>query len=194
MAKASKADINALRKFMLSLEQMCEDPDESLAMLRWMRQGFGNVNVSTGWRRVVEGADILIDEVCDPEKDYLDYKPELKQLIPEAKNEQGQRMFYLISFTHSDRGVLMFWGANNAGYTTNIRRAGRYTESQIRGNMSYYHQGDNCTAVPVDEVHDGRYKIAENVWVNYNETQRLRKRVAAGALTDEEMKSKEETL
>ena len=33
------------------------------------------------WRRVVLGCSMLIENVCDPDKDYLDYKPELKKLM-----------------------------------------------------------------------------------------------------------------
>jgi hypothetical protein len=31
------------------------------------------------WGRVVMGADILIEQVCDPQKDYLDYSPYLEE-------------------------------------------------------------------------------------------------------------------
>ncbi len=191
MAKASKADIESMRNLFSELSELVEnDSDDAAndaAIVKLVRGAlFGRVG-SGGASRVIEGCDILIDEVCDPEKTYLDYKSELKQLIPEVTNEQGERMFYIISYTYSERGILMFWGANNAGYTTNIRKAGRYPESKIRGNMSYYHQGDNATAVPVAEVHDGRYQVSENVWLNHNEAHRLRKRVAAGVLSDEEL-------
>lgn len=33
----------------------------------------------TDWRRVVWGCEILIDSVCDPQKDYLDYSPYLEE-------------------------------------------------------------------------------------------------------------------
>lgn len=31
------------------------------------------------WRRVVWGVEILIESVCDPQKDYLDYSPYLEE-------------------------------------------------------------------------------------------------------------------
>ena len=38
--------------------------------------------------RILLGYEILVDNVCDPDLDYLDYKKDLKQLIEEGKNEQ----------------------------------------------------------------------------------------------------------
>jgi hypothetical protein len=32
------------------------------------------------WNRVTLGAQILIEQVCDPQKDYLDYSPYLEEL------------------------------------------------------------------------------------------------------------------
>lgn len=34
------------------------------------------------WRRVVMGCDMLIENFCDEDKDYLDYKPTLKTAVP----------------------------------------------------------------------------------------------------------------
>lgn len=38
------------------------------------------------WRRVTLGAQILIEQVCDPQKDYLDYSPYLEE--KHVENEQ----------------------------------------------------------------------------------------------------------
>lgn len=40
----------------------------------------------TNWRRVTWAAQILIPEVCDPQKDYLDYSPYLEEF--HVANEQ----------------------------------------------------------------------------------------------------------
>ncbi len=42
----------------------------------------------------------------------------------------------------------LFWRANNAGYTTRIESAGRYTEQQVRGNASYYDNKYTTLAIP----------------------------------------------
>jgi hypothetical protein len=33
--------------------------------------------------RVIIGYEVLVDNVCDPDLDYLDYKPEIKKLLEE---------------------------------------------------------------------------------------------------------------
>jgi hypothetical protein len=70
MAKASKQDIKALHDYLLKAEQ------------RKAR------NFPHGWRRVVWGCDMLIENCCDPNLDYLAFKPELlnKEQSPEVSD------------------------------------------------------------------------------------------------------------
>lgn len=185
MAKASKADIKAMQEFFDTIEEHIEEYSSAKKIGDYVRQCMRGV-LASARNRVILGCDILIDNVCDPDKDYLDYKPELKSLLPETKNEQGEKLFYVISYTHSHNGILMLWGANNAGYTSNVKRAGKYTESKIRANMSYYHQGDNAVAISVAELHE-KFQISENVWMNGTERQKHMARVRLGVLTDQEM-------
>lgn len=182
MAKATKEDINALMKLMTTLEQRCDETEpgykeyDDVAIARWIRQAFRSNSVRTGWRRVIYGCDILIDTVCDPDKGYLDYSPALKQYLPETKNELGERLFYIISYKHSHKGILSFWCANDKGYTRDLKYAGKYTESQVLAQMDYYHNGESSVAVSVEEFHDGRYKICQRVDTNPAEKAKLQKR------------------
>jgi hypothetical protein len=59
MAKASEADIKELSKYLQRLEKK------------------NGATFPFGWRRVVMGCSILIDNCCDPTKDYLDFNPKL---------------------------------------------------------------------------------------------------------------------
>jgi DNA polymerase-3 subunit epsilon len=93
MAKASKADINEITRFFNLWEYLVEsewcidalgDDDEDkkhltefsengivdpeLFFQKWYRL------IDFRWRRVVLGCDLLIDNCCDPEKDYLAIK------------------------------------------------------------------------------------------------------------------------
>lgn len=44
-------------------------------LFRWLQaQEAAGVNVPP-WERTVFGYDVLVENVCDPEKDYLDWKP-----------------------------------------------------------------------------------------------------------------------
>lgn len=60
MAKASKEDINKLVDYLTKAESR------------------NAKNFPHGWRRVVWGCDILIDNCCDPKVNYLALKPELQ--------------------------------------------------------------------------------------------------------------------
>lgn len=105
MARASADDVDTLQNFLEWLENYADNgtdnrrpPDDedgdfpeisdedalqyiSSQFSRWTR---GNT-VMTCWRRVVYGFQILHDNVCDPDADHLDWKPELKAIIENAQ-------------------------------------------------------------------------------------------------------------
>lgn len=62
MAKPSQADLDALKEYLTKAEKR-------------NARGFPH-----GWRRVVWGCDLLIENCCDPNLDYLALKPELANL------------------------------------------------------------------------------------------------------------------
>lgn len=82
-AKATEQDVEALRNFFLSLEQRAEEANDvigKVALANYVIKKInGNIN---GWRRVVEGYEVLFENCCDPTLDYLDFKPELKEKTP----------------------------------------------------------------------------------------------------------------
>jgi hypothetical protein len=59
MAKASQEDIDELKKYLLKAEKR------------------NTKDFPFGWRRVVWGCEILIENCCDPNLDYLALRPEL---------------------------------------------------------------------------------------------------------------------
>ena len=109
MAKASKGDIDMTMKYLnymeyvedneyrgLTRENLIEDFGEDLDDGYWEEflnsfeendfksdMFISNMNSAIGhrWRRVVMGCDILIDNFCDEEKTYLDFKPDLKTSV-----------------------------------------------------------------------------------------------------------------
>jgi hypothetical protein len=106
MAKASKDDIQRCIKFFQFLEEFmeygthtpendeCEEdsidlsPEEFTEKLRELWGGrFKPAGVDCAWTRVVFGCDILIDNVCDPNADTLEWKPEYAEKLG-ACNEQ----------------------------------------------------------------------------------------------------------
>lgn len=54
-----------------------EDLDNRLLVYEVIKRRYKQCDCN--WRRVVHGADILINDVCDPQKDYLDYSPYLEE-------------------------------------------------------------------------------------------------------------------
>lgn len=61
------------------------------------------------------------------------------------------KQFYVVSLKHTHKGILCFWGPNDAGYTENLFHAGIYTEDQIKASESYYNNEDNFP-VEVEKV------------------------------------------
>jgi hypothetical protein len=59
IAKADKQDIRNLTKYLNKLEAR------------------GGKDFPFGWRRVIWGADVLIENCCDPQEDSLEYSPYL---------------------------------------------------------------------------------------------------------------------
>ena len=171
MAKATRQDFDVMDKFFQFLEDNesesesgMTDEDLGYQVRQWMRG-----HLASARNRVIIGCDILIEQVCDPDKSYLAYKPEILKYVPETENEQGETLFYVISYKHTQKGILSFWCANDAGYTRDLRYAGKYTESQVLAQMDYYHNGEHSVAVSVKEFHDGRFNICQRVDVNPDE-------------------------
>ena len=58
--------------------------------------------------------------------------------------------YYIMSlkWTRHNEDSVTWWGPNNSGYTWVLANAGRYTEDQVRGNLSYYDNRDSTIAIP----------------------------------------------
>jgi hypothetical protein len=57
------------------------------------------------------------------------------------------KSFIIVSLKHSTEEEVVFWQANDSGYTSIPWFAGVYTEEQIRRDLNYYNDGSN---VPVE--------------------------------------------
>jgi len=108
MAKADKDDFEKVIAFFRFIEEFMEygthtpendeeeeesielDAEKFVEMLRKMwGGGFKPAGVDCSWCRVVFGAQLLIDNVCDPNADTLEWKPQYAALLAaaEATNE-----------------------------------------------------------------------------------------------------------
>lgn len=100
MAKASKQDIERCIKFFQFIEEFFEhgthtpenddEEEESIDLsdedfvkrARALWGGPGEpAGVDSSWRRVVHGCDTLIDNVCDPDADCLELRPDWAKAI-----------------------------------------------------------------------------------------------------------------
>ncbi|TWU15051.1 hypothetical protein [Allorhodopirellula heiligendammensis] len=125
MARASKDDLDRMIAFMQFIEEFMdygthtpqndEYEEESIELtdegfaerLRelWGRR-FGHHGVDIAWSRVVFGCGVLIDNVCDPNADTLEWKPELAAKI------EGWRCFHCDQvFGDRDAALVHFGGS-----------------------------------------------------------------------------------
>lgn len=104
MAKAGEDDFEKVIAFFQFIEEFMEygthtpvnddEEEESIdlddeAFVEMLRQKWGGrfrpPGVDCSWSRVVFGAQILIDNVCDPNADTLEWKPEYAALLAAAE-------------------------------------------------------------------------------------------------------------
>lgn len=69
-----------------------------------------------------------------------------------AKPAKPEQMYYLLSPKHSRGGLVLWWGPNNAGYFQSLDMAGKYSQSKIDSDPSYYDNGDGAVPVPCEIV------------------------------------------
>jgi hypothetical protein len=93
--------------------------------------------------------------------------------------------YYIYSF-HSTPDLMLWWRANNAGYTTRLDDAGRYTEEQVRAEPDYYDNRTETVAVPCDVVDDAAVRVVLN---NPNLVRRWRRRHKLKAMGDGAMQA-----
>ena len=127
MAKASKDDLLRVRQFMELCDEWFEHgthtpendeteeesieltEEEFVEKLRemWGRRFQQSVSgVGSSWFRVIWGCDVLIDCVCDPDADTLEWKPELAAKI------EGWRCFHCDQvFADRDEAMVHFGGS-----------------------------------------------------------------------------------
>lgn len=64
----------------------------------------------------------------------------------------SEREYFILSVKHTQRSnpYIVLWAADDAGYRGRCETAGRYRESHVMGNISYYNNGCDTVAVPCD--------------------------------------------
>jgi hypothetical protein len=96
--------------------------------------------------------------------------------------------YYIYSF-HSSPDLMLWWRANNAGYTTRLDDAGRYTEEQVRAEPDYYDNRTETVAVPCDVVDDAAVRVLPNDSSLIRRWRRRHRLKAIGAGTGEAVRA-----
>ena len=65
----------------------CGIEDSKVVLYEFIKKKWREVNYNGSLQRVVANADVLIDNVCDPNVSYLEFKPELKEAIEKYNAE-----------------------------------------------------------------------------------------------------------
>jgi hypothetical protein len=114
MAKAPKNHVNELRRWMQFNDELCkidptysndwerfkkdwEDDEEWSSIIKHCEDDDGfnweyymdyyQSNISYIHMRIIVGYEVLVDNACDPELDYLDYNKEIKEALETNKTE-----------------------------------------------------------------------------------------------------------
>lgn len=78
------------KKLLLEIEKELKsygDEDNRLILYEFIKKKWRETNYSGSFQRIVTDADVLIDNVCDPNVSYLEFKPELKEAIEKYNAE-----------------------------------------------------------------------------------------------------------
>ena len=78
------------KKQLLQIEEdlkCCGIEDSKVVLYEFIKKKWREVNYNGSLQRVVANADVFIDNVCDPNVSYLEFKPELKEAIEKYNAE-----------------------------------------------------------------------------------------------------------
>jgi len=62
-------------------ESIWDGVDNRLILYEFIKRKWQSANYSGSFGRIVCDADVLIENVCDPDLDYLEYKPDMKEVL-----------------------------------------------------------------------------------------------------------------
>lgn len=72
----------------LKLSEYDDEPDNRLIVYEFIKRKWRKANYCGSFGRIIMDADVLIDNACDPDLDYLEFKPEILKAMEEYKAKQ----------------------------------------------------------------------------------------------------------
>lgn len=76
-ARAMPDQIEEVRQWFRELERVVDSESEDVG--EWVERNYGRVR--SEWERIVFGYEVLVNNACDPDLSYLDWKPEIKAAL-----------------------------------------------------------------------------------------------------------------
>lgn len=70
-------------------ETVWDGVDNRLILYEFIKRKWRKVNCCGSFGRIVMDAEVLIDNACDPNLDYLEFKPEIMEAINEYNEKRG---------------------------------------------------------------------------------------------------------
>ena len=70
-------------------ETVWDGVDNRLILYEFIKRKWRKVNYCGSFGRIVMDAEVLIDNACDPNLDYLEFKPEIMEAINEYNEKRG---------------------------------------------------------------------------------------------------------
>lgn len=79
-----------IEKEVLEEDGDCWDgrPDNRLVLFEFIKRKWKEANYSGSFGRIIMDAEVLIDNACDPDLDYLEWKPEIKEALEKYEKEE----------------------------------------------------------------------------------------------------------
>ncbi|MBQ3414841.1 MAG: hypothetical protein IJH39_05745 [Clostridia bacterium] len=91
-------DDNPNKKLLLKIEEEIRESDgetiwdcvdNRLILYEFMKRKWMEANWCGSFQRIVTNAEVLIDNACDTNLDYLEWKPEIKEAIEKYEQEKS---------------------------------------------------------------------------------------------------------
>lgn len=70
-------------------ETVWDGVDNRLILYEFIKRKWRKANYCGSFGRIVMDAEVLIDNACDPNLDYLEFKPEIMEAINEYNEKRG---------------------------------------------------------------------------------------------------------
>lgn len=69
-----------------------EEPDNRLILFEFFKKKWNEANWCGSFGRIIADAAVLIENVCDPDLDYLEYKPEMIEAFKDYNKKHGKEI------------------------------------------------------------------------------------------------------